>query len=56
MLMVSSKVKRSALYRLISSIYPVNDVQTANSDAWGAVIVMGLSVVLLDLVRLVLTH
>jgi hypothetical protein len=51
---VHKAVRRSRLYRLITTISPINHSRIAKKDSWGAVIVMFLLVGVLNLMRLFL--
>lgn len=52
---VASKVKRSGVYYLMTTITPVNETRNARSDTWGAVAVVVLLLGVVGLMRLVLS-
>ena len=54
--MAHKVVNRSNLYRLITTISPINHSLIARKDAWGGVVVMGLLVGVLNLMRLLLAN
>ena len=54
MKMSVGKVRRSGVCYLMAKAGPVNENRNARSDAWGAVIVVVLLLVVVGLVRLIL--
>lgn len=52
---VVSKVKRSGVYYLMTTVAPVNESRNARLDVWGAVAVVVLLLAVVGLMRLVLT-
>jgi hypothetical protein len=54
----ANEIHRSAVYHLISTVIPINHALKAKLDTYGSVIVVGLTVGMVTLMRLVLggTH
>ena len=50
----ANEIHRSAVYYLISTVTPINHELKAKLDTYGSVIVVGLSLGVVSLVRLVL--
>jgi hypothetical protein len=48
------KINRSAVYYLINTVAPINHALKARFDTYGSVIVVGLTLGIVSLVRLVL--
>ncbi|HTX20728.1 MAG TPA: hypothetical protein VMD27_02545 [Candidatus Aquilonibacter sp.] len=47
-----SKVNRSAFYRLINTIVPINHVLRARFDIWGAILLVGLMIIAISAIRM----
>jgi len=47
-----SKVNRSAFYRLINTIMPINHVLRARFDIWGAILLVGLMIIAISAIRM----
>jgi len=50
-----SKVRRSAVYHLMSTIAPINEARSAQLDTWGAAVVVALVIGIIGLMRVILT-
>jgi len=50
-----SKVKRSGIYYLMTTIAPINEARSARFDIWGAAVVVALLLGAAGLMKLVLT-
>ena len=51
---IVSKVNRSGIYYLMTTIAPINEARSARFDIWGAVIVVALLIGTAGLMRLIL--
>ena len=52
---VVSKVKRSGVYYLMTTVAPINESRNARLDVWGTVAVIALLLAVVGVMRLVLT-
>jgi len=50
-----SKVRRSGVYYLMTTIAPINEARSAQLDTWGAAMVVALLFGMVGLMRVILT-